>query len=256
MPARALCSERCVRRSSRGLIVSLPQLVIVCGGENSRLRTLQGSIYKPFLDLQGSTIVAKYIERARREGIERVAVVTDEVDGLVSRLIAEIRSVEPGILVEELTIPGDVPTKIVTSIDRLGLAGQRVFVALGDTFVWYSFRDLAELCEASATDSALVVGEEVSRFGVLQMDSELVVNFDEKPRSSQLINLGQMLLGARAVEMLSAGASLQDALSALASSKQLAGLVGNSREYLMLDSIADVVSADERVRSRGWEPAQ
>ena len=222
----------------------LPPLVILCGGENSRLRTLQGSIYKPFLDLQGSTIVAKYIERARREGISRVLVVTDERDALVSRLLLSIREANPAIEVSELFVAGSIAAKIVAAAAVLEVAP--LLVALGDTFAWYSFQELAGV----AVDSAIVVAEYVLPFGIVETNGELVSQFVEKPSSGQLINLGQMLLGPRSLVLLREGRSMEETLSAQAALGQLGNVRGLAKEFLTVDTPGDAAAADDYFRLR------
>lgn len=228
----------------------LEPLVLICGGHNTRLAALQGSIYKPFLELQGTTIVAKYIERARREGVERVLVVTDEQDGLVSRLLARIREVVPTMTIDEFQSAGSIGSKVATAADSI--SASKVFVALGDTYAWYSFADLADRTGADF-DSAIVVAPHSSRFGIVTTREGAVVSFDEKPVSEDLINLGQLILGPHALELLRAGAAMEETLSRLAETSELGYLRASRHEFMTLDTISDVMAADTFVGKYGWD---
>jgi NDP-sugar pyrophosphorylase family protein len=230
----------------------LPPLVLISGGNNTRLGSLRGTIYKPFLEIQGTTIVAKYIERARREGVSQVVVVTDNDDPLVGRLLASVRESLPGIAVTQTFVDGSVSHKIASVARQLPALEHGLFVSLADTFAWYSFADLCDRRRDSGVDSVLVIGEHSIPFGVVEVDGALIAGFVEKPMTPYLINLGQMYLGPRALALLDAGIDLAVTLEQLATESQLAPIVASAREFLTIDAISDLVNSDLAGGPASW----
>ncbi|GEM_PF-5744764 len=226
-----------------------PRLVLLCGGENTRLRSLRHTVYKPFLDIEDSTFVAQQVERARREGLEEVVVVTDAEDGLVTRLIREIRASVPGVELAEATVAGSVEEKIVAVAPH-----DRALVAHGDTHAWFSWRDLIDAATQQATDSAILVAPYRLPFGVVHVAEDgRATTFEEKPETGYLVNLGHMLLGPRALEMLGSGTSLVDVLRTLSADGDVATLRAGKATFLTLDGPEDVIAAQAHIRKLGWD---
>jgi NDP-sugar pyrophosphorylase family protein len=221
----------------------LPPLILLCGGSNDRLQELRGTIYKPFLDLHGSTMAAKHLERARRDGISRAIVVTDRADPMVDALVAGYREGSMGMDVELLHAPGDTREKCRRVMAELGVDDGDLFVSFADTFCWFSYGDLVATRTRTGTDSVTVVSQFQMPFGTVVTSGERVVEFRETPTMTYDVNLGQMLLGPEALGEIRKGSTIAGSLEFLAARDRLGAVRAEFDRFITVDSLSAIAHA-------------
>jgi NDP-sugar pyrophosphorylase family protein len=218
-------------------------LVLLCGGENRRLASLSGTIYKPFLDLNGSSLVARHLARAALSGQNTVQVIVDELDPLLVSIIRGFEATQ-GLDVGVMELRGTARAKISGAVSALGREDGPIVVALGDTYCWYDVSEMLRLIGDDA-EACIAVGEYRERFGVVSLNDDLVSSFDEKPALGNWINLGVMAFSSTALDMLRSGEEVTELLTGLAQGGKLAAhrVPGN---YVTLDSLPDIALALRR----------
>lgn len=214
--------------------------IVLCGGENTRLDVLRGTIYKPFLHLRNTSLVARHIARATFAGHEIMRIVVDRYDPMIEVNVKTFRE-ELGLNISIVLAPGTPRDKVISALDELGSKGPAV-VVLGDTFAWYDSRMLLSLIERDHTICSIAFAEYKLPFGVVEFDNGLVRGFHEKPSSGYLVNLGIMALSATAVARLTAGIDLAELLSMSAAEGDLSGMLVHS-DFITVDSLADIERA-------------
>jgi NDP-sugar pyrophosphorylase family protein len=219
----------------------LPPLAVVAGGLNSRLGSLRGALYKAFLPIEGSSLVARHVLRASMFGITDVSVITDEDDPLARAVVValadDLRTT--GCAVAHAIFPGSVERKI-RGFAAARHGWSRLLVVLGDTIAGIDLHALFAAAGQPGTDSALGVAPFRLPFGVVELtpDGGRVADFEEKPALDLHVNTGYMCLGPAAIAQLEAR-DLAAVLGGLAREGQLAAVV-SSTAIASFDSVVDV----------------
>ena len=214
--------------------------LVLCGGANSRMDVLQGTIYKPFLELRSTTLVAKHLARAARAGHRTLRIVVDERDPLVMAYVDRLRA----------TLGVDVRVSIVAGPARAKIAGalrgegedRAAVVVLGDTYAWYDPGALLARLDDGGPYGCIAVAPYRLPFGVVRVGDGAVRAFQEKPATPYLVNLGIMALHPKAVAMLRDGLDVAELLAGLAADGQLAA-VEVPGGFVNVDSLDGVAHA-------------
>lgn len=221
-----------------GLVQRCP-FIILSGGENTRLDVLRGTIYKPFLELRRTTLVARHVTRAVRAGHRMIRIVIDNDDPIVAGYVAELADAVD-VDVDLLAIPGDARTKITNVLD-LCESPSPAMVVLGDTYAWYDSRQLLSRLDPGIA-CCIAVAPYRLQFGVVDVVDDLVTGFNEKPMTGYLVNLGIMAFGADAIDAMKRGTGVGELLAELAALGRLAS-VELSEGFLTVDSLDGVAHA-------------
>lgn len=222
--------------------MSGPQgLVILAGGENSRLRPLSSTIYKAFLPIHGVSLVARQVMRATMFGIPTIIVVTDEPDVLLLDSLVDTNAESS---VDLLTQPGSMAIKILRVAEQFP-AWRPMLICLGDTFAKVDLSKLFDAPAEEGVDSALCAVRYRIPYGVIDADAKHVRAFREKPLTQYLANTGYMALGDRALDHLRDKADLASTLEAIAEEGQLT-LSEVVEECTMIDDLFDLARAHEK----------
>ncbi len=217
-------------------------MVILAGGQNSRLTVLSGTIYKPFLPINGMSFVARQVARAALAGIADVTVIVDTPDPLIGEYVRLLRE-DPRYVVDVslLCVEGDQARKL-TEYSRSTSSRLPVVVCNGDTYVHYDPIALAQAAQVEGVDSAILVAEYRLPFGVVSVVNGRAAGFDEKPNVGYKVSTGQLAVGPEAFRLMSDGMDLAATLSTLAFDGRLAVVEAGS-SFVVIDSFDDVAAA-------------
>jgi NDP-sugar pyrophosphorylase family protein len=219
-------------------------MAILCGGQNSRLGPLSGTIYKPFLPIQGMTTIARNVTRAVLAGIQDITVLMDMEDTLIRSYVEGMSAGLRGRAnISILLVEGEHSEKLTSYASRRA-ARPPVLVSLGDSYSLYDPVLLGQASLQEGIDSAITIAAFRLPFGVVTTSNGRVISFAEKPMTPYFVNLGQLALGERAFDLLAHGHSMASALGVLASEGRLAATEVSS-EFVTFDSIADIARAYE-----------
>lgn len=236
--------------------VRMPVLVLLAGGQNARMESLRGTIYKGFLPIHGASLVARHALRAHAFGVPSVDVIVDEGDSVLSILSSpaverDIGEDElPGTPVRVLVNQGSPAEKIVWWCEQYGGPGHIVLVALGDTLAAIDYIALVKAALSEEFDSAIGLARVRLPFGEVQLAGERVCGFVEKPVLRTIVHTGHMALGARALGLLRSGMSLPQMLSQLADQGVLMGWTGGEEGMIQVDSLENLATAHQELRGR------
>jgi NDP-sugar pyrophosphorylase family protein len=221
------------------------EMVILAGGENTRMEALRGTIYKAFLPIHGLSCVARHIIRAAVFGIMRVDIIVDVQDPALAILAnsAEDEISRKGCMpkVRILAHPGSPADKILWWRDQYG-SNSKVLVVVGDTLAPVDLRELWCKADSDGFDSAIAVAEVSLPFGVVEVDEDSVRCFRDNPPTGLLVNTGHMVLGPRSMRLMESGSDLGSLLGILAVDGVLRALVCDGL-LTAVDSLGGLASA-------------
>jgi glucose-1-phosphate cytidylyltransferase len=191
--------------------LTLPPVVILCGGRGTRLQEHTAEIPKPLVEIGGRPIVEHVVELYAAQGFRRFLLATGYRGDLIEAFAADCVWPE-GVEVECADTGLDTPTGgRILRVAPL-LAGAPSFCAtyadgLADI-------DLSRLLAFHRGHGALATMTAVRpelQFGVTELDGAdgRVVGFHEKPRSSHWINGGFFCFDAGLFDCLAADSVLE-----------------------------------------------
>ncbi|MHB1860205.1 MAG: sugar phosphate nucleotidyltransferase, partial [Solirubrobacteraceae bacterium] len=176
---------------------ALPPVVILCGGRGTRLQERTREIPKPLVEIGGRPILWHVIGIYAAQGFDRFLLATGYRGELIERFASTtswplpvcVRAVDSGL---------HTPTGGRLVRLREHLAGERFCATYADGLADIDLHRLlaghlaqAEVSAEAAVATVTVVRPEL-QFGVAQLDGdgELVLGFEEKPRSEHWVNGG------------------------------------------------------------------
>ncbi len=219
--------------------------IILAAGKGTRLRPLTYAIPKPLLPVGGRPVLDYAIENLSAcKEITKIYVAVSHAKEIIENYV---KNMDYGIEVETVTTSGlETGGDLRAVIDEKKIQGQ-VFVAYGDIvskinavemFVFHKKH------KKSATVALFEVpDEDVNRFGIADMDGDLVKKFVEKPKKeespSNLANAGYYILEKSAQDQLpSERKKVEEVLfPRLALEGQLAGYVCKPDYWLDIGTI-------------------
>jgi dTDP-glucose pyrophosphorylase len=179
-------------------------MVIMAGGEGSRLRPLTDSCPKPLLPVRGKPMIEHIIDQARSEGFMhfRLAIrylghMIEEHFGDGSRWNIDVQYLRE--------------TKPLGTAGALGLLdpspNAAFLVANGDVLTDIRYGDLLDfhLRHGAAATMAVRLHEWQHPFGVVRTSGVDIIGFEEKPISRSHVNAGVYVLEPHALEVLLPG---------------------------------------------------
>jgi glucose-1-phosphate cytidylyltransferase len=183
--------------------LTLPAVVILCGGRGTRLQGHAPAIPKPLVEIGGRPIVAHVIELYAAHGFRRFLLATGYRGELIERFATE-HIWEQGVEVRCVDTGLETPTG--GRISRLAehLRDEQGFCATyADGLADVDLIELLRFHEGHGALATMTVVRPELQFGVTELsDGDRVVGFHEKPRSEHWINGGFFCLQAGCLEYL------------------------------------------------------
>ena len=198
---RLVCVE--VHRSDMAAVVRNNTVVIMAGGEGTRLRPLTTVTPKPLLHVAGEPILQHIIKKLRDEGFSDVILAINYLGeqiesyfedgsrfGVKIRYLRENRALGTAGALSLMNLPFASPIVVMN--------GDLVLAANVGKMVDYHVAKQAEI-----TVGAKLV-ETAVPFGVLSTRGSVVTGIEEKPTHRDLVNAGVYVLSSKIVSSVSA----------------------------------------------------
>ena len=244
------------------------QIVFLAGGLGIRMRS-DGEIRpKPMTLIGGFPIIEHLINHATRYGVKKVLILVGYKGDMIrdyylnynSRkqpFTVNLNSGEIGYLGDSANHEADVQVTILDT-GELSLTGERLRRAEeyleDDFFLTYSdglsdidLNSLRIFHDSHEFEMTLSVTKPISRFGVVEMDenSGQILNFGEKSRQNDLINMGYFLMNKTLINEILPNTMIEiDLLPKLSQAGRLAGY-HHKGFFAPMDSPRDADSLNE-----------
>jgi len=225
-------------------------MVVLAGGDNSRMEGLRGTIYKAFLPIHGLSCIGRHVIRAAAYGIGRVDVIVDSYDpalDVLARPPLASSGVVPTPPEVRLLVHGGTPGEKIAWWHADNENQVRTLVVFGDTLAPV---DLARLWDSSlvaGADSSVAVADVKLPFGVVEVTEDVVRRFLDNPRTGLLVSTGYMALGPQAVRAMRAGTDLNPTLERLAAVGSLRAVTCEG-PFAAVDSLGSLAIAHDTLR--------
>jgi HAD superfamily hydrolase (TIGR01484 family) len=210
--------------------------LILAGGLGTRLRPLTNDTPKPLLPLKGKPIMQHVIENLKKHGVNNIILSIGYKADDIKNYFKDGQ---------------DFGVRITYSVENepLGTGGaikkalqgftEPLFLIWGDNLgdIDYSTMLQNYVKKPLHLMMALTPVENVSDFGVAELDGDMISSFVEKPKvedaPSNLINAGRFILDPKCLEMLPEGVSNieRDCFEKLASQKQISAFIHEGQWY-------------------------
>jgi len=179
-------------------------MVIMAGGQGTRLRPHTESCPKPLLPIGGKPILEHIIERARADGFQRFVLAIHYLGHMIEDYFGDGSrwQVQIDYLREES------PMGTAGAIGLLNPRPEIPFlVSNGDVLTDISYGGLLDFhcCHGASATMAVRLHEWQNPFGVVRTKGVDIIGFEEKPLIRSHINAGVYVLAPSSLDALSAG---------------------------------------------------
>jgi dTDP-glucose pyrophosphorylase len=221
-------------------------MVIMAGGQGTRLRPHTEKCPKPLLKVSGKPMLEHIVERARVEGFRNFVLAIHYLGEMIEDYFGDGSrwQVKIDYLREQMPLG---------TAGAIGLLNPRptapILVTNGDVLTDIRYDELLDFhCRHSATATMAVRQHEWQNpFGVIHIKGLDIVGFEEKPVARSHINAGVYVLEPRALDALNAGEHCD--MPTLFS--RLQERAGRIIVYPMHEPWLDVGRADDLERAQG-----
>ena len=234
---------------------------------------------KPMVEIGGRPVLFHIMENLSRQGINNFVILAGYKASMIKEYFLNLDALTHDFSItfgEEnaLTIIGKTPrTWTVTVMDtgvqaetglRISAAREllekdRFFCTYGDGLASVSIADLLQSHIKSGSAATVTVTQPTNRFGVVKVDTHsMVMEFQEKPRMTDLINIGHFIFEPAVFDLLGKNEPLESGLlQSLAERGQLNAYrhegfwepMDTYREYLLLNSLWESGERPWEIRS-------
>jgi dTDP-glucose pyrophosphorylase len=188
------------------LVPSKPmnQMVVMVGGQGSRLQPHTRTCPKPMLRVNGKPILEHIIERAKNEGFGRFVLAINYLGHVIEDYFGD--GSQWGVRIDYLREESPLGTA-----GALGLLSPRpdspIIVTNGDVLTDISYGEVLDFhCSNKALATMAVrLYEWQHPFGVVRIKGVDIVGFEEKPTTHTYINAGVYVLEPEALDTLKTG---------------------------------------------------
>jgi Nucleoside-diphosphate-sugar pyrophosphorylase involved in lipopolysaccharide biosynthesis/translation initiation factor 2B, gamma/epsilon subunits (eIF-2Bgamma/eIF-2Bepsilon) len=190
VPNRSFAIEKLLRERLRPKANRVA--IILAGGEGTRLRPLTYEIPKPMIPIKGKPILEYIIDRLKLADVSEIVVTTGYKSDKVKEYFGNGEKFGVAIrYIDERTPRGTGGA--VKAVE--GLLHDDFFVINGDNLFDFNLNEIYEFHkkEKAIVTIGLTNQEDVSKFGVVELDGTKITKFIEKPKvkpKSHLINTG------------------------------------------------------------------
>jgi glucose-1-phosphate cytidylyltransferase len=185
--------------------VTLPPVVILCGGRGTRLREHASELPKPLVEIGDRPILWHVVQSFIAQGARRFVLCA----GHQSERIAAFTDATPwpeGVAVECVDTGPGTPTGGRVHRVRERLDDEPFMVTYADGLADIDF---ASLWRYHGTTATLTVVQPELQFGIAELDGDRVTGFDEKPRAQFWINGGFFCFEPRVFDYLDDDSTLE-----------------------------------------------
>ncbi|HAQ23583.1 MAG TPA: nucleotidyl transferase [Acidimicrobiaceae bacterium] len=178
-------------------------LVVMAGGQGSRLRPLTEHTPKPMLPIAGRPILDHIIERANADGFRRFVLAVCYLGEVIEDYFGDgsSRGIEVTYLREEEAMG------TAGGLSLLDPPEESVVVTNGDVLTAIRYGEMLDFHQEHGAAATMAVRQHEWRhpFGVVRTDGIDVVGLDEKPVERSQVNAGVYVLEPSTLELLGSG---------------------------------------------------
>lgn len=228
--------------------------IILAGGLGSRLRPFTYSIPKPLIKIQGKPIMQYAIENLRKNGINNIIVAS----GYKSIKIEDYfkNGKDFGVNIKYIKTG---PFGTGGAIKECAQNIKNTFIVInGDNIANYNFKELLKEHKKHKVLATLALykAKDVSQYGVVNIDKNIITKFIEKPKTkvkSNLINAGAYILEPQILDFITKKKSSieRDVFEKLAKMKLILG-IEHKKQWFPTDNFERYYIASKKLNVKDF----
>lgn len=218
--------------------------LILAGGKGTRLRPITASIPKPLVKVAGKPIIDYAIDHCLLHGIENFLILSGYLSSKVADHVSFLSSRYNEIDFKVID-SGDVD--IIERIKQaLNFVKTKYLIILyGDTISDVNIDEILNFHKKHNAISTMATWQIKTNFGVIESDnSNLVLEYKEKPKMNVWINIGYIVLTAERVECINKYNTFQSFLESLVDKQNLYSYRHDGFHYTV-NNFAELQDAEE-----------
>jgi NDP-sugar pyrophosphorylase family protein len=178
-------------------------VVVLAGGKGTRLRPYTTVLPKPLMPVGDMPVLEILLRRLAAAGFSRINLAVGHLAELIEAYFGDGKRLG----VEVVYWREDEPLGTAGPLAEMELTSDRVLVMNGDLLTTLEFGPFVEahLSSGAATTLAVRRREIPIEFGVVRVDGETVVAFDEKPVITYDVSMGVYVFEQRVVSLVPHG---------------------------------------------------
>jgi NDP-sugar pyrophosphorylase family protein len=179
------------------------EVVLLAGGRGTRLAPYTTVLPKPLMPIGDMPVLEVLLRRLASSGFTRVHLATGHLAELIEAFFGD----GSRFGVELSYWREDEPLGTAGPLAHIPFSGDRVLVMNGDLLTTLDFRELVDTHQrfGSAATIAVLRREVPIDFGVVRLDADRVVGFDEKPVLTYDVSMGVYVFERAVIEYVPTG---------------------------------------------------
>ena len=192
-------------RGTSSTDIELPPVLLMAGGQGTRLRPMTLTTPKPLIEVGGRPILERILESLAYAGIPKVFLSVNYLKTQVMDLARELNHLGIDIVSLEEDEPMGTAGPISLIPDLTSF--EKLIVMNADLLVDLDFRAFVRSHDQNSSAATIAVREHVTQlqFGVVGLSKGVVSGIQEKPVVTSLVAAGIYLLGSHALAQIKQG---------------------------------------------------
>jgi len=192
------------------------KILLLCGGEGTRLHPLTKKIPKPLVKIKNKAIIDHIIAHLYKYNLKEFLICSGYKSALIEKHFCNIKSINT-----EIVDSGSVD--ILQRIkDCKGMLDNEFMVCYGDTIADVNINKLYEFHKSHSGIATICSYQLKQNFGLIKKNNEnLVTSFEEKPQYPGSINIGYFIFNNEVFKHIRFAYNWLDLIHILIEKKQL-----------------------------------
>ena len=229
-----------MRKSNLSKSINL-KVLLLCGGQGTRLHPLTKTIPKPLVRIKNKTIIDYIIKHLKGYGLKNFLICSGYKSKMIEDHFKNIKSINTKIINSGKV---DILKRI---LDCKKMINDKFIICYGDTIANVNIEKLYNFHNSHPGIATICTYQLKQNFGIVKNNNKKqVVSFDEKARYPGSINIGYFIFEKKIFEHIRTGTSWLDLLKILIEKRQLFAFKHDG-VHITINTFNELASAEKSI---------